>query len=93
MQSRHWEKGSFKYTDALDSLTLPATIKNIEDIRFLEICKNGNKSGAKITILATTPPTVDSAAFTGVSSVTRPGYCDSTSGSACCICSSGKSKG
>ena len=64
-------EGSFKYTDALDSLTLPATIKNIEDIRF-GICKNGNKSGAKITILATTPPTVDSAAFTGVSSVTRP---------------------
>lgn len=64
-------EGSFKYTDALDRLTLPATIKNIEDIRF-GICKNGNKSGAKITILATTPPTVDSAAFTGVSSVTRP---------------------
>ena len=42
-------EGSFKYTDALDSLTLPATIKNIEDIRF-GICKNGNKSGAKITI-------------------------------------------
>ena len=64
-------EGSFKYTDALDRLTLPATIKNIEDIRF-GICKNGNKSGAKITILATTTPTVDSAAFNGVSSVTRP---------------------
>ena len=63
-------EGSFKYTDALDELTLPATIKTIEDIRF-GVCKNGNKSGAKIKILASTPPTVDSGAFNGVSSVTR----------------------
>lgn len=62
---------SFKYTDELDNLTLPATIKTIDDIRF-GICKNGNKSGAKIKILATTPPTVDRGAFDGVSSITHP---------------------
>ena len=64
-------EGSFKYTDELDNLTLPATIKTIDDIRF-GICKNGNKSGAKIKILATTPPTVDRGAFDGVSSITHP---------------------
>ena len=65
-------EGSFEYTDALDELILPATIKTIEDIRF-GVCKNGNKSGTKIKILASTPPTVDSGAFDGVASPsTRP---------------------
>ena len=53
-------------------MILPATIKTIEDIRF-GVCKNGNKSGTKIKILASTPPTVDSGAFDGVASPsTRP---------------------
>lgn len=64
------QEGSFEYTDALTKLTLPKTLKTIENIRF-GIVRNGNKSGTKITLQCTTPPTVANGAFKGVSSVTR----------------------
>ena len=65
------QEGSFEYTDALTKLTLPETLKTIEDIRF-GIVRSGNKSGTKITLQCTTPPNVANGAFKGVSSVTRP---------------------
>lgn len=61
------KKGSFKYTNSLKKLTLPGTIKTIEDIEFGSVTQ-GNKNGTKITIQATTPPTVARGAFDGVAS-------------------------
>lgn len=60
-------EGSFKYTDSLKKLTLPGTIKTIENINF-GICGTGNKNGTRLTILAETPPTVVNGAFKGVAS-------------------------
>lgn len=63
------KEGSFQYTNSLKQMTLPYTIKTIEDIKF-GIVTNGNKSGTKIVINAITPPEVNNNAFKGVSSVT-----------------------
>ena len=62
-------ESSFKYTDALKELTLPETIKTIENIEFG--IGGFKKSGVKIKILASTPPTVDRRAFDEVGSISR----------------------
>ena len=63
-------EGSFQYTDNLTKLTLPDTIREIKNIQFGKV-RSGNKSGTKIVIHAATPPTVESGAFSGVSSTSK----------------------
>lgn len=60
-------EGAFKYTNSLKKMTLPESIKTIEDIEF-GVTTQGNKNGTAITIKAQTPPTVEYGAFKGVAS-------------------------
>lgn len=60
-------EGSFKNTNSLKRMTLPESIKTIENIEF-GVTSQGNKNGTKITIKAMTPPEVASGAFKGVAS-------------------------
>ena len=64
------KEGCFKGTNNLKKLTLPATLKTIENIGFGSELTSGNKNGTKITMLGTEPPTVANGAFKGVASST-----------------------
>ena len=61
------KEGAFKYTNSLKKMTLPETLKTIENIEF-GVVTQGNKNGTKITLKAMTPPTVANGAFKGVAS-------------------------
>lgn len=60
-------EGSFKNTNSLKRMTLPESIKTIENIEF-GVASQGNKNGTRITIKSMTPPEVASGAFKGVAS-------------------------
>ena len=61
------KEGAFKYTNSLKKMTLPETLKTIENIEF-GVVTQGNKNGTKITLKAMIPPTVANGAFRGVAS-------------------------